>query len=291
MTVAVACNTPEGVILGTDSTITLNDDEGRPLKTYENAVKLFQLGNKPIGIATFGIGALGNRIIGSYLSEFERQNPKEMVKGNANVADIAEELRQFFLQQYQNTVVPEVERRTSKKFPEVPDIDKPVLGIVVGGFSTGAYLSEVWQILIPHNAASGSASLVTGQGDFRSSWYALCEPIFRYHKGFDNTVLDDLRNYFAQLRGTPLTAEENTAMVDILLKREYQIPVGAMPMREAIAYVRFLVEMVINHYRFVVGSPVVGGKVQIGLATYKGQNFHILSSQEAMFALPDIGVV
>jgi len=46
VTVAVACNTPEGVILGADSTTTLNDEQGRVLKTYENAVKLFQLGDK-----------------------------------------------------------------------------------------------------------------------------------------------------------------------------------------------------------------------------------------------------
>jgi len=65
MTVAVACNLAEGVVLGVDSAVTIHDSQGLVVKVYENAVKLFQLGEKPIGIAAFGIGALGNRIIGS----------------------------------------------------------------------------------------------------------------------------------------------------------------------------------------------------------------------------------
>ncbi len=66
----------------------------------------------------------------------------------------------------------------------------------------------------------------------------------------------------------------------ILLKHEYQFPIAGMPIMEGIAYVRFLVEMVINHYRFSIGAPVVGGKAQIGLVTYKGEKFRILRESE-----------
>jgi len=99
-----------------------------------------------------------------------------------------------------------------------------------------------------------------------------------------------LKNYFTQLRGTPLTVQENDAINNILQRHEYQIPIGIMPMREAIAYVKFLVEMVINHHRFSAGPPVVGGKVQLGLVSYKGKNFRILTEPEMTLALPDIGV-
>lgn len=286
MTVAVACNTPEGVILGVDSAITMNDNQGRVLKTYENAVKLFQLGDKPIGIATYGIGALGNRIIGTYLREFERQDPGGVVTQPATMEDTVEQLRQFFSQQYQSTVVPEIEARTNKRFTEIPDGEKPPLGLVVGGFSSEAYLSEVWQVLIPINIMPKSATLMTGQGDFRSSWYSLYNPIFRYHKGYDQNLFNDLVNYFVGLRGKPLTPAENSAIFDTLLKHEYQIPVGVMPMGEAIAYVKFLVAMVIGHHRFSVGPPVVGGKARIGLVSYRGEKFRILESSETSLAFP-----
>ena len=48
---------------------------GGVVKTYENAEKLFQLGDRPIGVAAFGIGALGERNIGSYIREFEMRDP------------------------------------------------------------------------------------------------------------------------------------------------------------------------------------------------------------------------
>ena len=48
-----------------------------------------------------------------------------------------------------------------------------------------------------------------------------------------------------------------------------------MSIVEGMEHVRFLVELVINHYRFALGAPVVGGKVKIGKVTYKGKYFEI----------------
>ncbi len=276
MTVAVACNLAEGVVLGVDSAVTLSDEKGNVVKTYEHAVKLFQLGEKPIGIATYGAGALGSRIIGSYVREFEVEDPQQVVTKNATVKDIVEQLRLFFLKQYRNTVVPEMEAQTGKKFKDIPDKDKPFLGLAVGGFSTGAYLSEVWEIRIPFNVKAFSAMLWCAEGVFRPVWFALNEPIFRYHKGYDRNLLNKLMEYFAQLRGSPLRNAEGKAITDILKQYEYPIPFGGMPIEEGVAYVKFVVEMVINHHRFVTGAPVVGGKVQIGLVTYMGEKFQIL---------------
>jgi hypothetical protein len=47
-------------------------------------------------------------------------------------------------------------------------------------------------------------------------------------------------------------------------------------MDEGVAYVKFLVEMVVNHHRFAVGAPIVGGKARIGLVTYKGEKFQFI---------------
>jgi integrase len=55
VTVAVACNLSDGVALAVDSAVTLPDGTGGIAKVYENAQKLFQLGDRPIGIAVFGL--------------------------------------------------------------------------------------------------------------------------------------------------------------------------------------------------------------------------------------------
>jgi len=276
MTVAVACNLAEGVVLGVDSAVTLYNDQGEVVKTYEHAVKLFQLGEKPIGVATYGIGALGDRIIGSYVREFEVEDPQQVVTKDATVKDTVEQLRLFFLKRYRDIVVPEIEARTGKKFKDIPDNDKLVLGLAVGGFSAGAYLSEVWEILIPFHERAHSATLWCKEGNFRPVWFALNEPIFRYEKGYDRNLVGELKEYFAQLRGAPLTGAEDTAFTNILDRYEYLIPFSGMPMKEGVAYVKFVVEMVINHHRFATGAPVVGGNAQIGLVTYKGEKFQIL---------------
>ena len=276
MTVAVACNLPDGVVLGVDSAVTLSNDKGEVVKTYEHAVKLFQLGEKPIGVATYGAGALGNRIIGSYMLEFEREDPKQVVTKDVTVKDVVEQLRLFFLKRYRDTVIPEMEARTGKKFKDIPDKDKPFLGLAVGGFSAGAYLSEVWEIAIPFSEGVDSATLWCEEGLFRPVWFALNEPIYRYQKGYDRSLIAELKEYFVQLRGSPLIRAEENAITDILNRHEYVIPFGGMPMEEGVAYVKFVVEMVINHHRFATGAPVVGGSAQIGLVTYKGEKFQML---------------
>lgn len=270
MTIAISCNLSDGVILGVDSAVTLGHAKG-VLKVYENAEKLFQLAKKPVGIATFGMGGMGARSIGSYIREFEMTTSL-----SPTMKDIVEELRSFFLQKYQNIAVPMIEAKTKKKFEEIPDKQKPAMGLVVGGFSDGEYLSEVWQILIPFHQTPNSAKLVRRRGNFGSNWFALNEPIFRYVKGYDRRLLGELKKYFIQIRGSDFTPQEGKAISDILKKYEYPIPFSAMPMEEGVAHVKFLVEMLINHHRFAIGAPVVGGKACIGLVTYKGEKFQIL---------------
>jgi len=276
MTVAVACNLAEGVVLGVDSATTLTNQQGEVVKTYEHAAKLFQLGSKPIGIATYGSGALGNRTIGSYIRQFEVENPQKVVTQDTTVRDTVEQLRIFFLKRYKETVVPEMETREGKKFEDIPIEKRPFLGLPVGGFSAGKYLSEIWEIRIPLDEKPYSAKLWYGEGDFRPVWFSLNEPIVRYELGYDRSLVAELKQYFAKLRGSPLTDAEDAAMTAILNRYEYSIPFGGMPLGEGIAYVKFVVEMVINHYRFATGAPVVGGKAQIGLVTYKGEKFQIL---------------
>lgn len=277
MTVAVSCNLADGVILGVDSAVTLAHPETRGVvKVYENAEKLFQLAEKPIGLATFGLGAIGTRSVGSYIREFEVLNPNNIVTAPSSMTDTVEELRRFFLQKYNSIVVPTIERQTKKKFEEIPNNKKPVLGLAVGGFSHGAYLSEVWEIVIPFHQTSNSANLWRKEGDFGGNWFALNEPIFRYFKGYDRRLVKELKTFFTNMRGSNFTTEENSTLSKILAKYEYPVAFNAMPIGEGIAHVKFLVEMVINHHRFALGAPVVGGRARVGLVTYKGEKFQIL---------------
>lgn len=276
MTVAVSCNLSEGVILGVDSAVTVPSPQGGVAKVFENAEKLFQLGNRPIGIAVYGIAGFENRGIGSFIREFEIKDPEGVVSGKNSLSLVVEELRAFFSDVYSRAVVPIIEESAKKKFDEIPMEQIPMFGLVVGGFSEGSYLSEVWNIVIPLHKDKESSVKSRDQGSFGTNWFATFEPIRRYIKGYDPVLVDELIAYTQQLKGQDYTTDEISKMAEILNKHEYVIPFDAMPLEEGIAHTRFLVELAISHHRYAVGAPIVGGKVNLGKVTYKGDRFEIL---------------
>jgi hypothetical protein len=278
VTVAVSCNLSDGVVLAVDSAVTVPDGQGGVAKVYENAEKLFQLKDRPIGIAAFGIGALGTRSIGSFIQEFEQTNPSGVVTAENTIADVVEGLRAFFMDRYQHELVEALEQFHGKRFAEIPAEHKPVLGLVVGGFSHEAFLSEVWEITVPIHETPESAVQHRGPGNFGSNWFAMFDPIRRYIKGFDPQLLDQVITWAIRARGgeeRDPTPEEMEELGGILGQFEYQIPFAAMPMDEGIKHTRFLAELVVNHHRYAVGAPVVGGDVKVGSVTYRGGRFDI----------------
>jgi len=275
MSVAVSCNLSDGVVLGVDSATTLLAPEG-VVKVFENTEKLFQLGARPIGIATFGIGAFGARSIGSYVREFETVNPNDIVAEQNELKDVVEELRRFFMDVYDENIIRPFEKQKGQKFDSVPLTQQPGFGLVVGGFSVNQWLSEIWTVYLPRHATVGSAENTRKRGEFGTNWYASFNPIGRYIKGFDPQLLDEIGAYFEKLLGRELADVEKQEIVELVNKHEYPIPFAGMPMEEGVAHTRFLVELVINHHRYVAGAPIVGGKARIGKVTYKGEKFQIL---------------
>jgi len=276
MTVAVSCSLPDGVILGVDSAVTV-PASGGVAKVYENAEKIFQLGSRPIGIATYGLGALGTRSIGSYIREFEVKKSDEILKTKDQVKDVVEAFRQFFMEAYRDTVIRSIEA-SGVSFEQVSLEQRAslTLGFIIGGFSNGAYLPEVWHIALPSHDQPSSGILMREQGSFGTNWFAMFEPIRRYIKGFDPALLQEVLNFIGVSRGGAITPAEQQQIQAILQKYEYQIPYAAMPLQEGIAHTQFLVELAINHYRFAVGANVVGGRARIGRVTYNGEKFEIL---------------
>jgi hypothetical protein len=106
MTVAISCNLSEGVILGVDSAVTV--PVGNHYKIWEHAQKLFQMGDRPIGAAIYGLAGLGDRSIGSYFREFQEKDPGDVLKSKNDVADVVEAVRIFMHAAYHATVVPAI---------------------------------------------------------------------------------------------------------------------------------------------------------------------------------------
>ncbi|MCH7613639.1 MAG: hypothetical protein IIB45_09820 [Candidatus Marinimicrobia bacterium] len=280
MSVAVIGNLSDGVILGVDSAITVPASKGSVLKVYENAEKLFPLGSLQIGIAIFGLGAFGNRTIGSYLREFELTNWYQAYAENSKIEVIAEQLRLFLYNKYCEIITPELEVTYKKKFEDIPDKNKPGFGLIIGGFSPGEYLSEVRLIVIPKHDEINSTEIIRQQGSFGTNWFATFEPIRRYFMGYDSNLINDILRFITKDLNRSLNSDEKKQFSSLIGKHEYKVPFNAMPIDEGINHIRFLVELVINHHKFTIGAPVVGGRVNIGMVSYNGRGFQIIKDNE-----------
>ena len=267
VSVAVLCNLSDGLIIGVDSAVTVSDANGIR-KVFEEGEKLFQLSDK-IGVATYGLGGLEGRSIGSFIHEFELANQEV---DNLPIDEVVERLRAFFLTVY----IRFAEQIFGTPFDQIPPEQKGTLGLIVGGFSPHAFLSEAWEIQIPIHSQPGSARQICGPGSFLVAWFATYDPIERYLLGFDRGLMVELSTFIEGLLGRALTQEEINAFAPIREKYGYRIMLDSMPIQAGIEYVRFLVQLVIQHYRFTSPHPVVGGRAKLGVVTYKEENFRIL---------------
>src|SRR5207244_2219405 len=150
-------------------------------------------------------------------------------------------------------------------FDQIPEDQKGTLGIIVGGFSPNEFLSEAWEIQIPSHAAPDSARQVCAPGTFLVAWFATFAPIERYLYGIDRELLIENSNFVEELLGRPMTPEEIARYEPIRDKYAYRIMLDSMPIQTGIEYVRFLVQLVIQHYHFTSPHPVVGGRAKLGV--------------------------
>jgi hypothetical protein len=275
MSVAVTLTISDGLIMGVDSAVTISFGVGKT-NIYEDAEKLFQLGEKRIGIATVGMAGIGERSIGSFIREFESKDPDGAMARSCPLDEVVESLRKFFYEPYATIIIPAVEQLQGMPFDQVPPANRPALGLLVGGYSDGEFLPELWQIAIPEAKVVGSAQQLQKRGTVGLTWHAVSRPIHRYIKGFDAPLLAELDALLLKLLKRPLTPGELKEFQDIFARNEYQFVYGSMPVNCGVRFVRSLVNLVIEHYRMVAEDSVVGGEARIGVVTYKGDKFQIL---------------
>jgi hypothetical protein len=282
----VAATFTDGVLIGTDTSINLpgppkDFDQPLPpevmhggiLKVFEGREALVPLGQRPIGVAIYGVPLIGGRSTTSYFREFVDSDPNGVISGETTVQAIAEELYKFFEQLYKDVVIPSTEDFRKKPFDQVPAVERPGIGFVLGGYSAHSYLGEVWQVFLPVN--KGAVQL-RKPGEYSINWFGHIDPVDRYLKGYSQNLLNELRQYVVTKRDRQFSDEEQQEINAILAKAEYTLPIVSMPVEVGVDLVRFLVELTINHFRFALGAAFVAGGPKIGKATYTGAPFEIL---------------
>lgn len=271
MSIGITCNISDGVILGADSAITISGKALTPsgmtegvLKVYNDAEKVYQISDLPIGIVTCGIAMIGSRTFKSYINEFEYEEKKEKLS-KLNLEQICKFIYSFFMRKYEETFKKELETIHGKKYEEIPDNKKPMLGIAVAGFSPKAYLSEVWQVSIPKKEEKEAIIKLRDKGVFGTNWFGIYGSISRLIKGYDNQLLDQVIGYLVNKFKIDIDTGSKAEIKKILDQYEHKIPYNAMPLQEGVDHVKFLLDVVINETKFVIGAQICGGKVRVAV--------------------------
>lgn len=270
MTICVSVKVSEGLVLAADSTAAvqgwIGEQKGNPqiLKTYDHARKLSHIKDYPIGTLTWGTSLIGSRSVESLIKEFEYTLPsvqeeqermREIRKSQGKVPD--EEGFAYSVQEIAKGLLNHISNFYKAEFENLPE--KPLLGILVSGYSSGQFFPEQWGLDIP-----SSSELVelrpdqNGKPNFGANWFGITDAIIRLHKGLDDRAIIKISEQFK----VP-TEEARKLFADL----EYPVIFDGMPLQDAIDYTVYLVNVVIGRFRFVLGAPLCGGEIDVAVIT------------------------
>ncbi len=290
MSIVVAANFPNGVVLGTDTAVQLPGPPsgyegavppgvsqfGSVMKVFEGRETLFSFGSRPIGVAVYGTPQIGGRSVESYLHEFIVRDQDSVISGETTIQAIAEALQRFFAQLHKSIVLPFLRDFRKMPYDQIPEQERPGFGFVLGGYSPQSYLGEIWQVYVP---TFKEPIQLRKPGDFSFNWIGTIDQINRYLKGYSDDMLAELRQHILKNHPNFFSPEEQNEINAIVAKSEYVVPTSVMPLAVGIEFVRFLIDLTISHHRFAMGPAYVLGGPKIGVASYSGKPFEILVKQ------------
>jgi hypothetical protein len=259
MTIAVCLKVQDGLVFGTDSAATLGDSGGNVSNVYENANKIINLRKGlPVGAMFWGAGGIGDSSVSTLAKDlrlkFADKNAPEYVDPDSYfIADIAKHLATF------------LENHYTSAYGTLTG-PKPVLGVIVGGYSSQASHAECYEIGVDDQGCFSGPNVRMGTDGFGLTWAAMGQWISRLVVGFDPALLQVLTDKL----GLPTDQLEQADQI-IRSQTEVAFWHPAMPIQDAIDLVRFLVDLTKHAFRFAPGAPVVGGPTELAcIAKHEG---------------------
>lgn len=258
MSLGIVINSPEGVVLASESRVTLTahrEQEPDIYVNFDNATKLlaFSQPNITVGAVTYGTAAIGWRTVHSFVAEFEAPLAD---KERLPVKQFAEELSKFFVAQWQSGVSGEYQG--------------PDMTFVVAGFNTGEPYGCVFRFEIPRNPTLVEAH---ASGEFGITWGGQREYVDRLVQGYDHKLPDALT------KSLNLKEEQVKSMNNVLKSVQMEIPLQAMPLQDCVNLAIFFIRTTINAQRLAVGIRACGGPIDVATIT-RNEGLRFVQSKE-----------
>jgi hypothetical protein len=260
MTIVAAVKSRDALVLGTDSMtqVIAGAPPEQAFKAYTNATKLFRLAEHHLAVATYGAGNIGSQSIGGVVLDYA---DKIKSKAPGTIQGVADGLAEFVGPLY------------DAAFSALPVEQRPPLGFLAGGFSSGAPLAELWEVRFPSLGNSGARTQVVRKtDDFGANWRGIEIPFTRLHLGFDPRMLD-------QIVALGIDA---TKLREIVTRFASPVLFDAMPIQDTIDFAKHILRTTISVVNFEIGVPSCGEPLQLavilrrtGFQWVKEPRFHV----------------
>jgi len=266
MSICVSVKVGEGLVFAADSAITLTAPvEGAAEGTvqiqqiYAHGNKISQVGSYPMGVATWGQGAVGDRTVSSLFAEFSEKEAATYREAGGTEPDwtverVAGRLYGFVKGRYETAF--------AGMGVEVPSEEGPPLGLLIGGYGATDYLPSHFAGLLPINSEPGPAR-VPDPASFGANWYGATDAILRLYKGFSPEIPQRL---------LALGLDQKQAE-DALSGLEYPVAYDSMPLQDAVDFAMYLVSVVIGRFHFVAHPAICGGEIDVAVMTPQPREF------------------
>ena len=289
LTIALSIKVGEGLVMAADSTSSFFS-EGTLAQSYHNARKLLQLEEYPVGLLTYGVGAVGGRNLESLVAEFERTVAPHAKGDPYTIHELADALHEFLRAKYEAAYPPPTPPEVAPDHPagavgagdpgpaadcdgsppdepagELAADNRPPLGVIVGGYSRGEFFSDEFQMMLPWIPSEEVWPDTGEQQQFGVRWWGQTSPIERLYLGCD------YRGFVEWCRSKEVPEDEIAGLYAELRSRiMWPVIYEGMPLQDAIDLAVYLVNVTIGHSRFAVGPPVCGGQIDVATITPRG---------------------
>lgn len=251
MSIVACVRVYDGIVIGSESMTQLWGQaagQAQPgfLKAYNNARKLFQVGDLKIGILTYGAGNVGTRSIEGFVDHYSEGLTEQDKR--KTVQEIAIGFRDFFRTTYDN------------QFGQLQPNQKPTIGFYVAGYSANEVdrIGADWEFVFPQ------ADVVKPRpGDFGASWRGISLPFTRLYAGLDPRVYEIMRAQGVQQQVIERIQQQAMASLGS------PVAFDGMPVKDAIGYCEFILRTTVGVCTYEVGVPSCGGPLQVAVITHK----------------------
>ncbi len=204
MTINVAVKCPDGVVLGTDSLVSVMASDPAPgvgtvapRAFATNYRKLFQIGRLPVGVLLNGQTAIRGQTVEDIIAEFALSTGATREDITFDLREVTDQLLEFINGKLGNR-------------------GRAALQLIVGGYSrgTGGFrYGEIYAITWPEGKVEDP---YPGDAEFGAYWGGQVEPIYRFISGFDRVTDLDMvahwKNVYERIRDYVLEEVERSGV-------------------------------------------------------------------------------